>query len=249
MVLKKWYGQHLLLSKGVISKIAQEAYFTPEDIVVEIGPGTGNLTEEILKYPIKQLHLIEIDKDMVEVLNKNIKDDRVFIYNQDATKFNLCSIGKQIKVVGNLPYNVASLIIENVIFHKECVIVALFMVQKEVAQKIQKGPSWLSTFVRTFYSVDYIMSVPAKFFVPPPKVQSALIKLSRLTQAPNFDLKAYKSFLTRIYANKRKALKNKVDIEILKRLNIDPMQRVDQLSLDQVKDLFLEHGKTFKAEV
>ena len=238
MRLKKSYGQHVLISQGVIAKIVQFAQLEYGEVVVEIGPGTGNLTKEILKYPIAQLHLVELDREMVDYLKSNIKSDKVYIHHEDAVKFDFCRIGKNLKVLGNLPYNVGSLILENVVFHKDCIYIAVFMLQKEVAEKIEKGSSWLSTFVRTFYRVEYLMSVPARFFIPPPKVQSGVVKLSRL-DGHNFDLEDYKKFLTNLYAQRRKAIKNKLDEDLLQKARINPMARVEDLRLEDVINLYV----------
>ncbi|MEJ7621934.1 MAG: 16S rRNA (adenine(1518)-N(6)/adenine(1519)-N(6))-dimethyltransferase RsmA [Aquificaceae bacterium] len=238
MKLKKHLGQHLLVAKGVLERIVEFLELQEEDIVVEIGPGTGNLTKEILKKNFKELHLLEIDPQMVEILHRDIQEERVFIHKEDATKFNLCSLGENLKVVGNLPYNVASLILENTVFHHSCIPMAVYMLQKEVAEKIQKGASWLSTFVRTFYRVEYLMSLPARFFVPPPKVQSGLIRLSRREELPKLDLMDYKGFLVGLYSMRRKALKNKVPETILLKAGIDPMCRVETLEPDSVLMLY-----------
>ncbi len=238
MRLKKSYGQHLLVSSGVIEALVKHAEIKPDNVVVEIGPGTGNLTRELLKTPLKKLYLLEIDPQMIEELKK-IKDSRVVILQEDATKFDFCSLGGELKLVGNLPYNVGSLIVENTVFHKDCVPFALYMLQKEVAEKLLKGPSWLSTFLRTFYHVEYIMSVPARFFIPPPKVQSGVIKLIRKEDAPAIeDLKDYKSFLVKLYSMRRKALKKKLREELLKTAGIDPLARIEQLSISQILLLY-----------
>ncbi|MGC8852732.1 MAG: 16S rRNA (adenine(1518)-N(6)/adenine(1519)-N(6))-dimethyltransferase RsmA [Hydrogenobacter sp.] len=238
MRLKKSYGQHLLVSSGVIEALVKQAEIKPDNVVVEIGPGTGNLTRELLKTPLKKLYLLEIDPQMIEELKK-IKDSRVVILQEDATKFDFCSLGEELKLVGNLPYNVGSLIVENTVFRKECVPFALYMLQKEVAEKLLKGPSWLSTFLRTFYHVEYVMSVPARFFIPPPKVQSGVIKLIRKEDAPAIeDLKDYKSFLVKLYSMKRKALKKKLREDLLRTAGIDPLARIEQLSISQILLLY-----------
>ncbi|MCS7307115.1 MAG: 16S rRNA (adenine(1518)-N(6)/adenine(1519)-N(6))-dimethyltransferase RsmA [Aquificaceae bacterium] len=243
MKLKKHLGQHILVARGVITRILE--FINPEDgdVLVEIGPGTGNLTLEVLKHPFKELHLIEIDKDMVLKLKERIKDERVRIHMEDAVGFDFCSLGSSLKVFGNLPYCVASLILENTVFHNACVREAVYMLQKEVAEKLQKGTSWLSTFVNTFYRLEYLMSLPARFFVPPPKVQSGLVKLSRRENPPEVDLKDYKKFLTSLYATRRKALKNKLPLDILTLLDIDPMLRVEALKPEEV---FLIYNKVKK---
>ncbi|WP_340689916.1 16S rRNA (adenine(1518)-N(6)/adenine(1519)-N(6))-dimethyltransferase RsmA [Hydrogenobacter thermophilus] len=238
MRLKKRYGQHILLSKGVIKAIVERLSIQEGDILLEIGPGTGNLTRELLNTPLKKLYLIEIDPQMVHELKK-IEDDRVEIFLADATQFDICSLGGELKLVGNLPYNVASLIVENTVIHRKCIPFALFMLQKEVAEKLLKGPSWLSTFVRTFYDLNYVMSVPARFFFPKPKVQSALLEFVRKPDGEMIENeKDYKRFLTKLYSMRRKAIKSKIEEDILKMANIDPLKRVEELSVAHVLLLY-----------
>ena len=238
MRLKRHLGQHLLVARGVIARIAQLIEPKEDEILVEIGPGTGNLTKEILKYSFRELHLLEIDRSMIESLEKEIRDKRVKIHLADATSFDFCSLGESIKIFGNLPYNVASLILENIVFHHRCIPQAVCMVQKEVAEKIQKGSSWLSMFVRTFYSVEYLMSIPGRFFLPPPKVQSGLVRLKRIHNPPQLNLEDYKSFLVGLYSMKRKALKNKLQEDLLKSVGINPMERVETLDPERVLLLY-----------
>ncbi|RMH79361.1 MAG: ribosomal RNA small subunit methyltransferase A [Acidobacteria bacterium] len=238
MRLKKALGQHLLVAKDVLSKIAQLIDPKEDEVLLEIGPGTGNLTKEVLKYPFKEIHLLELDPQMVNFLMENLKDPRIRIHNEDARYFDFCSLSPDLKVFGNLPYNVASLIVERTIFQHRCVREAVYMLQKEVGEKLKKGPSWLSTFVRTFYHVDYLMSLPARFFRPPPKVQSALLRFTRKENPPQMDLENYKAFLTKLYSSKRKALKSKLPEELLISLNIDPMLRVEALKLEEVLLLY-----------
>ncbi|MCD6489842.1 MAG: ribosomal RNA small subunit methyltransferase A, partial [Thermodesulfobacterium sp.] len=179
-MLKKRFAQHLLIGSGILQKLVDLAEIKPEETVVEIGPGTGNLTKKLLNTPLKKLFLIEIDPEMIEHLKNTIKDEKMVFINADATNFDFSSLGERnLKVIGNLPYNVASLIIENTVKYKEYISYGFYMVQKEVAERIINGKSWLSIFVKTFYKVKYLMSIPARFFVPPPKVVSAFIRLER----------------------------------------------------------------------
>jgi 16S rRNA (adenine1518-N6/adenine1519-N6)-dimethyltransferase len=184
--LKKFYGQHLLVSPGILKRIVEFARLNAEDVVVEIGPGTGNLTKEILKEPIKELHCLEIDKDMIEELKK-LQDPRLKLYQTDASEFDYCLLGNSLKLLGNLPYNSASLILERTVLSHRCVALAVFMVQKEVAQKLVKGLSWLGVFVKTFFETEYLMTVPPRFFLPPPKVQSAVIRLTKKEPSPEIE--------------------------------------------------------------
>jgi 16S rRNA (adenine1518-N6/adenine1519-N6)-dimethyltransferase len=235
VLLKKSLGQHLLIASGVLKKLVEFCKIKENEVVVEIGPGTGNLTKELLKTPLKTLYLLELDPEMVKTLKKRISDSRVIIIQADATCFDFHSLKeKSLKLVGNLPYNVASLIIENTIYHKDIIPQAFYMLQKEVAEKLLKeSRAWLSVFLQTFYDVKYLMGLPARFFYPRPKVSSAFIKLEKNEKADVKDLRLYKKFLTKVFSFKRKMLKQKLDTEIIKKAGISPEKRVENLTLKE----------------
>jgi 16S rRNA (adenine1518-N6/adenine1519-N6)-dimethyltransferase len=243
-VLKKRFAQHLLIGARILQKLVDFTEIKPEEVVVEIGPGTGNLTKYLLKTNLKKLYLIEIDPEMIEYLKKIIRDERVVFINADATKFDFSSLKENnLKLIGNLPYNVASLIIENTVIHKDLIPYAFYMVQKEVAERLINEKSWLSIFVKTFYEVEYLMSIPARFFIPPPKVVSAFIKLTRKNLIDIYDLKEYKNFLTKIFAQKRKMLKHKINEIYLKDVGISGEKRVEELELKDFLSLYLSFQK------
>uniref|UniRef100_A0A832GQU6 Ribosomal RNA small subunit methyltransferase A n=1 Tax=Caldimicrobium thiodismutans TaxID=1653476 RepID=A0A832GQU6_9BACT len=239
--LKKSLGQHLLISPGILQKIAEKAEIKEGDIVVEIGPGTGALTKYLLQYPLKRLYLLEIDPEMIKELRSKFSDERLTIYQADAVSFNYRNLGEgPLKVVGNLPYNVASLIIENVVYYHVLIPQVVVLVQKEVAEKWLTQGSWLSIFIQTFYDLDYIMTIPPRFFHPPPKVDSSLIKLSLHVKTSLADLAKYKNFLTHLFQHKRKMLRKKFPAELLEKSQIDGHLRVEALSLGEILRLY-EH--------
>jgi len=241
--LKKGLGQHLLVSLGVLNQIAEFAQISSIDTVVEIGPGTGNLTQTILRRKPKKLYLIEVDNEMISYLEERFKaeiaDKRVVLIKGDAVKFDYSAIHEEeFKVLGNLPYNRASLIVERIVQHLWKVPFAVFMVQKEVAERWMEFESWLSVFIQTFYDLEYLMTVPPRFFIPRPKVDSAVIRLKRNPKAHITDLSAYKSFLVKLFSNRRKALRTKVPLEILEKAPIHPLARVEELSLEDFLRLY-----------
>ncbi len=243
--LKKSLGQHLLVSQGVLEEIAKRAEITSEDILVEIGPGLGHLTRALLAYPFKKLYLLEIDKNMLQYLSTTIKDKGVILLEGDATCFNYASLNeKKLKVLGNLPYNVASLIVENVVKYYELIPQALFMVQKEVAEKWISGKSWLSLYIYTFYDMHYLMTIPPKFFRPPPKVDSALISLKANLKYKIEDLAHYKKFLTTLFHQKRKMLRKKFSETLLKEAGFMGTERVEELTIREVLTLY-QHFQTW----
>ncbi|MFN3505233.1 MAG: 16S rRNA (adenine(1518)-N(6)/adenine(1519)-N(6))-dimethyltransferase RsmA [Caldimicrobium sp.] len=239
--LKKKFGQHILISSGVLSEIAKRAKIQEGEILLEVGPGLGHLTKELLKYPLQKLYLLEIDKEMIAYLKEKIIDERVVFLEGDATTFNFSALEiSPLKVVGNLPYNVASLIVENMVFHHKIIPFALFLVQKEVAEKWIKGGSWLSIFIKTFYDIKYLMTIPPRFFRPPPKVNSALIEFTLNAKVEISNLALYKKFLTHLFEGKRKMLRKKFSEKLLAKRGIENSKRVEELSFKEIVNLFLE---------
>ncbi len=239
MELKKRFGQHLLISKGVLKKIASELRAEGRH-VVEIGGGTGNLTREILETNPEKLTVIEVDPEMVERL-KGIGDPRLGIICEDATAFELCSLGENLLLCGNLPYNVWSGIIERVVFSHRCVEGGVFMLQKETALKLTGGerPGWIGAFFRTYFDAEYIMSVPARFFVPRPKVSSGVMRFSnKHAEGVPQDLSSYKRFLTKLFSSPRKMLRGKLPIEILREAGIEGTKRSEELSPEEILRLY-----------
>lgn len=246
-MLKKRFAQHLLIGSGILQKLVDFIEIKPGETLVEIGPGTGNLTKKLLNTPFKKLFLIEIDPEMIEYLKNSIKDSRVVFIHADATNFDFSSLGEEnIKLVGNLPYNVASLIIENTVKHKKYIPYAFYMVQKEVAERIIGEKSWLSIFVKTFYEVKYLMSIPPRFFIPPPKVISAYIKLKRKDIQQDFNLEEYKNFLTKLFSQRRKMLKHKINPALLEKVGILGEKRVEELELKDFVSLYFYFQKLKK---
>lgn len=245
---KKKFGQHLLISEGVIQKIVDVIDVKENDIIVEIGVGTGQLTEEILKRNPRILYGIEIDETAYPIIEERFKDYKNFILiKEDFFDVNLRELtnGEKIKLVGNLPYNVSSLILINTAFYIDILYFSVFMVQKEVAEKLIAKPktknyTFLSVFIQTFFNVEYIMSVPARFFKPPPKVTSAVVKLMPKQELPVSleEMKRYKNFISKLFSNKRKMLRTKIDKDILHQAGIPETARVEELTLEDFLNLY-----------
>ena len=243
---KKRFGQHLLISEGILSKIVNEIEVKYTDTIVEIGVGTGQLTKEILNRNPKVLYGIEIDKIAYLIIEEKFSEYENFkLIKDDFFNVNLFELAKseKIKLVGNLPYNVSSLILINTIFFIDIIERTVFMLQKEVAEKLIAKPrtknyTFLSVFIQTFFEIEYIMSVPPRFFSPPPKVVSAVVKMLPKDSFPDLDKKAFKNFVSSLFANKRKMLRKKLPIEALKEANIPETARVEELNLEDFLILF-----------
>ncbi|WP_029521898.1 16S rRNA (adenine(1518)-N(6)/adenine(1519)-N(6))-dimethyltransferase RsmA [Persephonella sp. KM09-Lau-8] len=243
---KKKFGQHLLIASGVIQKIVDEIDVRPEDIIVEIGVGTGQLTEEILKRNPKKLYGIEIDPEAYPIIEEKFSEYKNFqLIKKDFFDVNLFELseGQKIKVVGNLPYNVASLILVNMPFYIDIIQLCVFMLQKEVAEKLIAKPktkqyTFLSVFIQTFFDVEYVMSVPARFFKPPPKVTSAVVKLIPKEKPPIDKVKEYKNFVSHLFSARRKMLRTKLPVEVLKKADIPETARAEELTVEDFINLF-----------
>ncbi|MBK3332692.1 16S rRNA (adenine(1518)-N(6)/adenine(1519)-N(6))-dimethyltransferase RsmA [Persephonella atlantica] len=248
---KKKFGQHILISEGVIKNIADQIHITPEDIIVEIGVGTGQLTEELLKRNPKILYGIEIDPETYPIIEEKFASYQNFILiKKDFFEVNLrqLSEGEKIKIVGNLPYNVASLILVNMPFYLKIINLCVFMLQKEVAEKLTAKPetksyTFLTVFLNTYFEIHYLMSVPARFFRPPPKVTSAVVKMIPKKDVPQFDVKGYKNFVSKLFHERRKMLRSKIDEKLLEKAGIEPEKRVEQLQISDFINLYTEYLK------
>lgn len=243
---KKQFGQHFLKSQDVVKKIVDEIDIKEDDIILEIGPGTGVLTEEILKRNPNKLYSVEIDKSLYPLLEEKFKEYKNFeLIKSDIFDVNIKSLteDRKIKIVGNLPYNVASLIMINCVFNMEVIDFCVFMIQKEVAEKLIAKPktksyTFLSVFMQTFFQIKYVMSVPARFFSPPPKVTSAVVKLIPDNRFNIKDIKKYKNFVSHLFTDRRKMIRSKLDQSILEKANIKPTLRAEELNIEDFVRLF-----------
>ena len=239
MRLKKSLGQHFLRDRKVIERIANAVDITPEDFVVEIGPGGGALTEEILKRSPKKLFLVEIDPYWADYL-KNKFGEKVEVFNEDATKFNFSLLGKNLKFFGNLPYNVSTRILRNLLNHRNALSEGVFMVQKEVADRLTskggKEYGYLPALLQNFFSFEKLFNVHPKAFLPPPKVNSTVFKVKRLPfDMEEEEILEFESFLKRAFSKRRKKLKGN-----LKGLNLGDYgeKRAEELSPKELLNLF-----------
>ena len=217
MRLKKSLGQHFLRDKGVIKRIVSAGNVLPEDRVVEIGPGGGALTEEILKREPKELVLIEIDPRWAEYLKEKFGSS-VKIFNADATEFDFSQLEGKWKFFGNLPYNVSTAIIRNLLKHRNVFKEGVFMVQKEVADRLAatkgKEYGYLPALLHPFFRIEKLFDVHPKAFVPPPKVWSTVFRMV----PSGFDMEegellSFEKFLKRAFSHRRKKLKKNLGLK------------------------------------
>ncbi|MEE8825371.1 ribosomal RNA small subunit methyltransferase A [Lentilactobacillus sunkii] len=219
---KKSLGQNFLTDLGVLDNIVEAAEITKEDNVIEIGPGIGGLTEQLAK-AANQVLAFEIDANLLPVLAETLAPyDNIKIINQDILKANLPEIisqsfesEKQLKVVANLPYYITTPIVMDLIAGQTSFDAIVVMMQKEVAERLNAEPSTkpygsLSVIVQELNHVEISFIVPKTAFIPQPKVDSAIVKLTpRMDKhVQPFDQKVFISFVRGCFMHQRKTLWN-----------------------------------------
>lgn len=251
---KKKFGQNFLMSEHVLNQIVETAQIEPTDTIVEIGPGLGVLTRELCLRAHKVI-AIEKDRDMLRALRETILDDtrdakeKITILQQDALQFDPSTISSPYKLVANLPYNVATPILENFLVktahtkHQPTRIAVL--IQKEVAEKAcaKTGDhNVLSLTIQPFGKPEIIAHVPPGSFFPSPKVTSSILLITpyETPLLPEELTKPYFRFIHAAFSQKRKMLGKSLQQiapkeairELLSKANIPPEIRPQELTLD-----------------
>ena len=245
---KKFLGQHFLKDQNIARKIVESLTLAPHGTnVLEIGPGMGVLTQYLLNEPLVRLKVIEIDRDSVVYLNQHYPQLSGNIIEGDFLELNLSMIfNDTFSVIGNFPYNISSQIFFAVLDHRNTVDQVVCMLQKEVADRIatahgSKTYGILSVLLQAFYDVKYLFKVPPGVFNPPPKVMSAVIRLTRNSRRElECDEKLFFIVVKQGFNNRRKTLRN-----ALKNLNLAadvsalPLldKRAEQLSVEDFINL------------
>lgn len=258
---KKHLGQNFLVDPHVREKIISTCNLSPEDIILEIGPGKGLLTKAIAAL-VKQVIAVEKDYALIAGLNQLFKDTNVTIIEQDILQYPFSKLPKNIKIIGNLPYNIATAIIEKVIL--ECPQLNSFymMVQREHAQRLMAEPHTkeygsLTCFVRYHAQVEKIFDVKNTAFRPVPKVRSSFVRLN-LHTPPKYPLRAKNEellfkMIRQAFLYRRKTLPNTLTnliakehlVSILEKIGIDPRSRPEDLSLEDFIKLTEKMDVTF----
>lgn len=240
---KKYLGQHFLKDMAIAQDIA-EILTQTQLPVLEIGPGTGVLTQFLIQRQL-QLHLIEIDKESIEYLQQHFKPEDFILHEGNLLKTDLMAITntQPCAWVGNLPYNISSQIFFKMWEFKDYVQEGVFMIQKEVAQRIaskhnSKEYGILSVLLQLYYDITYKFTVPPHVFIPPPKVYSGVIHLCRKAETLVFDEKKLLTLVKTGFNQRRKTLRNSlktlfthpIDLELYGRnvLELRPEQLAPQ---------------------
>ena len=245
MPTNKSLGQHWLTDRFILSEIADAANITKEDTVLEIGPGLGTLTSELLKRA-KNVISVEFDKELARKLPGQFPGTNLDVVNEDILSFDLNSVPKKYIVVANVPYYITSKIVQKLMTADNKPKIAVLLVQKEVAERIAATPgdmSILAISAQVFAETELGIEVPKEFFTPAPKVDSQVIVLKTRDKplVSGDDEKNFFRVVKAGFSAKRKKLrsslagglgKQKLEVEeLLDRVQVSSDARAEDLSL------------------
>jgi 16S rRNA (adenine1518-N6/adenine1519-N6)-dimethyltransferase len=256
----KSLGQHFLMDRGTMAAMIRAAEVNSQDIVVEVGPGLGEMTM-LLASKAKKVIAIEVDESIVALLKDRLDDyDNIVLHRGDALRFDFLSEfrkwGEKFKVVSNLPYNISTELLFRFVEMREAFSGMTLMLQKEVAERIVAVPGRkrygvLSILLQLYCDISIRRIVPASSFYPRPKVESAVVRFDFL-QKPRVEIEdeaIFRKIVKASFGHRRKTLKNALknvslfnlkpgEIEVyLWKAGIDPRRRGETLTLREFADL------------
>ena len=240
-VARKRFGQNFLVSPGVVAKIVNAIHPHADDALVEIGPGLGALTEPLL-LRLNHLHVVEIDRDLIARLRERFPPDRLTIHEGDALAFDFASLAHELRVVGNLPYNISTPLLFHLAACADHVRDMHFMLQREVVERMVAPPGGsvygrLSVMLQYRFAMERLFLVPPGAFNPAPKVESAVVRMTPRAQetlsAVDEDL--LEEVVKAAFSQRRKMLRNTLRERLSEAdwadLGIDPKRRAEELAV------------------
>ncbi|TMC57464.1 MAG: 16S rRNA (adenine(1518)-N(6)/adenine(1519)-N(6))-dimethyltransferase RsmA [Chloroflexi bacterium] len=248
---KKSLGQNFLLDANILRQIVRAAEVTPDDLVIEVGPGAGTLTEQ-LTLTARHVIAVELDQNLVAILRQTFVDrPNVTIVHADVLQLDIDTLlaaqpSPAYKVVANLPYYITSAAIRKFLDHRHKPSLMVLMVQQEVAQRILAKPgelSLLAVSVQYYAAPTLVMRLPAGAFYPAPTVDSALVRLDVHAQSRAVSPQRFFQIVSAGFSQKRKQLRNSLagglristgeSEDLLRRAGIDPQRRAQTLTLEE----------------
>ena len=242
-VPRKRFGQNFLVSAGIVARIIDAIAPAPGDRLVEIGPGQGALTQPLLeRLPV--LDVVEIDRDLAAGLRARFAPERLRVHEGDALAFDFCSLGTDLRVVGNLPYNISSPLLFHLAAQSACLRDCHFMLQREVVERMAAQPGSrtygrLSVMLQYRFGVEKLLRVPPGAFLPVPQVESAFARLvpHRPLPHPAQDERCFATLVAQAFSQRRKTLRNALrDLlsqEQIRAAGIEPSLRPEMLSVGE----------------
>jgi 16S rRNA (adenine1518-N6/adenine1519-N6)-dimethyltransferase len=244
-IARKRFGQNFLTDDHVLNGIIESIGPKPGDTMVEIGPGLAAMTKLLLR-ELPHMHVVELDRDLVARLEKQFPREKLTIHSGDALKFDFGSIpvpdGRKLRVVGNLPYNISSPLLFHLADYAEQIEDQHFMLQKEVVERMVAEPGSkvygrLSVMLQWRYDMALLFVVPPEAFDPPPKVDSAIVRMVPTRRKLACDGARLEEVVTKAFSQRRKVIRNTLagmftEAQLVE-AGIDPQLRPETISLAQ----------------
>ena len=238
---RKRFGQNFLIDDGIIAGIISVIMPRRGDNLVEIGPGLGALTDPLLTR-LDRLQVVEIDRDLIARLHGLYPPERLVIHEGDVLEFDFAALGDDLRVVGNLPYNISTPLLFRFAAYARHIRDVHVMLQREVVERMVAVPgdsefSRLSVMLQYRFDMEKLIDVPADSFDPAPKVESAVVRLTPLHPLPHpaHNETLFAEVVSRAFSQRRKTLRNTlkgmVSAEQLAALGINAGARAQELSV------------------
>ncbi len=239
---RKRFGQNFLVDAGVVAAIIAAIRPAPVDRIVEIGPGLGALTRPLLAV-VDQMHAVEIDRDLAAALEREYAP-RLTVHAADVLEFDFATLGNELRVVGNLPYNIATPLLFHIARYCAQVRDIHVMLQKEIVARMVAAPAdsnygRLSVMLQYRFELEKLIDVPAAAFDPVPKVESAVVRLAP-RRPPRYavrDEEVFARVVKAAFSQRRKTLRNSLGAFLvepdLRALAVAPTARAQELSVAQ----------------
>jgi 16S rRNA (adenine1518-N6/adenine1519-N6)-dimethyltransferase len=242
---KKRFGQNFLTDQFVLEDIISAIAPQHDDVMIEIGPGQGAMTSLLLK-GLDKLQVVELDRDLVALLKKNFDVNKLEVHSGDALQFDFGALplpsGRKLRVVGNLPYNISTPLLFHLAQYAQQIEDQHFMLQKEVVERMVAAPGGrdygrLSVMLQWRYEMDLLFIVPPTAFDPPPKVESAIVRMRPLAEPMACEEVKLQQVVTKAFSQRRKVLRNCVAGMFTENQLIDagvnPQARPETVPLEQ----------------
>lgn len=248
---KKELGQNFLTSEEVADNLVWIGEVTKKDIVLEIGPGQGFVTEKLLE-KAGSVIAVELDEELINPLKERFKTfvnknaSNLEIIHEDALQF-LKTIRdthpKITKIIASIPYQITSPLLHTLVKSKDQIQISVLLMQKEVAERITAiapDANYMSIFLQTFFIVEKISDVDKSYFYPIPKVDGAIVKFTTLPnpKIKNEEIEKYIKFLHHGFTQQRKMLNKRFPNAVLEKAKINPTRRAETLGIEEWVDLF-----------